>query len=453
VTGSFTTALLYDRYQRRKAQQKWCNVVSHLAQEPLPTTQMPRRITVFLSAPPGDGLRAAREHFHEYVKPVLVAGALDWDVVEGRKEGEVRAGLAARIRRLRRRNGEKGDSEDTEESTEDRLEAFRRGAQIRSWDGVQGDLVLGRHAWKEYVRGLHEGWLGPLDEPQSPRAPTSDASLYFDAEARDIASSPIQFNPTPTPDDRRIKDINNPDTQNETGGSLPEASLPSQPSEKPPEKPPTKPSPTPPYLRPEAYSTSPLPASTPSPFPPSTILPFPHILGFLNTPIRVYRFLTRRYLTDSTGQLVATLVLASNTRSYERGHEYISNADLDGDASSSAPSTEVVEAKTAWEQESILSEEESEWHKSARAPNANDAPDRERPWQEKMVVDDRIGARMRAFDLPAEERDQRLENAEGQVQAKGNEKEGSVHKLSVWLGLRKENGMKGWEMGLVGEED
>lgn len=61
------------------------------------------------SAPPGDGLRAAREHFHEYVKPILVAGAVDWEVIEGRKEGDVRAGLAAKIRRLRRRNGEKGD--------------------------------------------------------------------------------------------------------------------------------------------------------------------------------------------------------------------------------------------------------------------------------------------------------------------------------------------------------
>jgi len=428
-------------------------MVSHLAQEPLPTTQMPRRITVFLSAPPGDGLRAAREHFHEYVKPVLVAGALDWEVIEGRKEGEVRAGLAAKIRRTRRRNGEKGESEDTEETTEDRLEAFRRGAQIRSWDGVQGDLILGRHTWKEYVRGVHEGWLGPLDEPQSPKAPTSDTSLSLDAEARDSAGTPIQVNPTPSLENRQLEGTDILDTQNEIGGSIPEALLPSQPSEKSPEKPPTKPSPTPPYLRPAAYSTSPLSASTPSPLPPSTVLPFPHLLGFFNTPIRVYRFLTRRYLTDTTGQLVATLVLASSTRSYERGHELISNADLDEDASPPAQPTEVVEAQTAWEQERILFEEESEWHKSAWAPNADDAPDRERPWREKMVVDERIGARMCAFDLPAGERDQRLENAEAQMQTKGSEQEGSVHKLSVWLGLRKESGMKGWEMGLVGEED
>lgn len=414
---------------------------------------MPRRITVFLSAPPGDGLRAAREHFHEYVKPVLVAGALDWEVIEGRKEGEVRAGLAAKLRRIRRRNGEKGKSEDIEETAEDRLEAFRRGAQIRSWDGVQGDLILGRHTWKEYVRGLHEGWLGPLDEPQSPRVPTSDASLSLDAEVGDPAASPIQIDPTPSPDEKHPESTDIADTQNEIGGSILEASLPSEPSEKSPQKPSMKPSPTPPYLRPAAYSSSPLLGSTPSPLPPSTVLPFPHLLGFLNTPIRVYRFLTRRYLTDTTGQLVATLVLASNIRSYERGHEFISSADLDEGASPSAQQTEVVEAQTAWEQGRILVEEESEWHKSAWAPNAEDAPDSERPLREKMVVDERIGARMCAFDLPAVERDERLENAEAKMQTKGSAQEGSVHRLSVWLGLRKEDGMKGWEMGLVGEKD
>ena len=81
-------------------------MVSYLAREPLPTTQLPRKFTVFLCAPPGDGLRSAREYFQEYIKPVLVAAAVDWDVVEGRREGEVRAGLAARVRALRRKHGE-----------------------------------------------------------------------------------------------------------------------------------------------------------------------------------------------------------------------------------------------------------------------------------------------------------------------------------------------------------
>ncbi len=131
-------------------------------------TQMPRRITVFLSAPPGDSLRAAREHFHEYVKPLLVAGAMDWDVIEGRKEGDVRAGLAEKIRKRRRKAGEKPPKNaegEAPEGGEDLVEELRGSAGIKDWQGVQGDLVLGRHTWKEYIRGTHEGWLGPLELP------------------------------------------------------------------------------------------------------------------------------------------------------------------------------------------------------------------------------------------------------------------------------------------------
>ncbi|MDI1490737.1 MAG: mitochondrial import inner membrane translocase subunit tim54 [Ramalina farinacea] len=170
VVGSWTSALLYDRYHKKRAQRKWCELVSHIREETIPSNMMPRRITILLAAPPGDGLRVAREHFHEYVKPILVAGAMDWEVIEGRKEGEVRAGLAEKIRMMRRREGEvavieEGDDDEKFER-EESVRALRGAMGIREWEGVRGDLVLGRHTWKEYVTGLHEGWLGPIDAPK-----------------------------------------------------------------------------------------------------------------------------------------------------------------------------------------------------------------------------------------------------------------------------------------------
>ena len=447
ITSSFTAAILYDRYHKRKAQQKWCRVVSHLAQEPLAATQMPRTITVFLSAPPGDGLRAAREHFHEYVKPVLVAGALDWEVIEGRKEGEVRASLAAKIRRLRRRNGEKGKTEDEVQTVEDRLEEFRRGAQVRGWDGLQGDLILGRHTWKEYIRGLHEGWLGPLDGPHNHEAPPSDAiTTATSPQIKEASSSQAEPSSLVASSEGRF----DPVSSNETGELTPEVpSDPSSASEELAEKPPSKPSPASPYLLPVNYPTSPLSNTIPARLPPSMALPFPHLLGFLNTPIRVYRFLTRRYLTDHTGQLVATLVLASNTRDYRLEKEFVSSASLDEDASPSSETSGVVETKTAWEQESVLADEEAEWHKSARAPNGEDSPDLERPWQENMTIDDRVGTRMRTFELPDEEKDQRLLRADEEMRVEAREQVGQLQRLLIWFGLRKEGGLKGWEMGEV----
>ena len=427
-------------------------MVSHLAQEPLPTNQMPRTITVFLSAPPGDGLRTAREHFHEYVKPILVAGALDWEVIEGRKEGEVRSGLATKIRRLRRRNGEAGQTEDTEESAEDRLEGFRRGAQIRSWDGVQGDLILGRHTWKEYIRGMHEGWLGPLDDPHKAEPPLSETTTPL-AESPAVPTASTETHAMSLLEEAQSKTRRIQDETKERPEPTQDASDPAPPPENSVGKPPPKPSPPPPYLKPASYSTSPLSISTPSPLPPSMALPFPHLLGFLNTPIRIYRFLTRRYLTDCTGQLVATLVLASNTRGYQRGQEFVSNTNIDEDASVPTRPTEVVEAQTAWEQESVLVDEENEWHKSAWKPSGEDDPDRERPWKEHMVMDERIAGRMRTFELSAEERDDRLGRGEAEMRVEAREQGGLFRRLSKWLGFHKDEGMKGWEMGLVESEE
>ncbi len=167
ITGSWTAAVMYDRREKKKIQKKWIKVVEHIAQEPLDTQQLPRKVTVFLSAPPADGLVPARDHFHEYVKPILVAAALDWDAVEGRREGDVRAGLAERIRKVRKKRGEKS-AEPIEEGMQELLEATRQRAGVSEWSGHGGRYcIVGRHTWKEYVRGLHEGWLGPLDIPPS----------------------------------------------------------------------------------------------------------------------------------------------------------------------------------------------------------------------------------------------------------------------------------------------
>lgn len=184
---------MYDRHQRKLAERKWCTLVSHLAREPLPVNSLQRKLTIYLSAPPGDGLRSAREYFQEYIKPVLVAAALDWEVVEGRREGDVRAGTAERVRKLRRKGGEAGQAEE-EEDAETLVDQTRYRTGIRDLDGVKGDIVIGRHTWKEYIRGLHEGWLGPLDPPPNPELstllPSSDTAPPDPTPATDTTPPP-----------------------------------------------------------------------------------------------------------------------------------------------------------------------------------------------------------------------------------------------------------------------
>ena len=154
------------------------------------------------------------------------------------------------------------------------------------------------------------------------------------------------------------------------------------------------------------------------------------------------------------------LVLARDTRAFERGREFLSSADPDN-AAPTLPllentETDVIEAATtAWEQESVLVGEEAEWHKSAWTPNKDDEAnrDRERPWKEKMVTDERIGTRMRTFALDVEEEGERVKRAEAEIGKEDREAEGMVDGVLKWLGWRDEGGLPGWEMGKVGREN
>ena len=418
ISGSFVSTLLYDRYHTRRVQQKWCNAVSYLAEEPLPPKTLPRRITIFLAAPPGDSIRAAREHFHEYIKPILVAGALDWEVVEGRREGEVRAGLAEKIRKLRKRNGEAFQSESSDEPPKDEnkeelLYHLRQASGVVEGKGIRGDLILGRHTWKEYIRGLHEGWLGHLHQPS-----------YF---------------PDPAPGVALME------------GSPYEDQAPTDPPA--PEVPPktqAKPQPTSPYISPTDYSSCTISPVLSTPMDPSLPLPLPHLLGFFNTPVRIYRFLTRRRLADDTGRSVAALVIASHSRPYGQSAEYTSPLNPDENSPSAEPSSKgnaVGPAQETWEQEAVLRQEEEEWHKSAWTTSP-EGEAQERIWQEPLIIDNRIGERMRRFILAPSDED----NAAHLDAQRRRQAETVIQKVCKAIGwIEKQKG--GWEMGLQGEEN
>ncbi|KAL8929921.1 MAG: hypothetical protein Q9208_001065 [Pyrenodesmia sp. 3 TL-2023] len=455
VTGSFTTAVLYDRYHKKRAQQRWCNIVSHIAKEPMSTTQMPRRITVFLSAPPGDSLRAVREHFHEYVKPVLVAGAMDWDVIEGRREGDVRAGLAEKIRKRRRNAGEKPANHAEGEAPgedEDLVQQLRDTAGVKDWEGVQGDLVLGRHTWKEYIRGTHEGWLGPLDPPSDPLQapaslsdppqPTPEQSFLANDANSESKPGAASMEPTSGPETQAMQAGDPQSPKEEDKAKDAENGKPKE-EEKP--KTPTQPLP---YTSPSAYPSATLPSSIPEALPPSTILPFPHLLGFLNTPIRIYRFLNRRHLADETGRELAALVLARHVRACKVNTDFASSADPDAlptdTARQLADSADVVPTRQRWEQEGILEGEEKDWHKSAWQDRTGEE---ERVWKDRTVIDPRVGERMRLFELGKDDEERAKKDDGVEPSAKG-----MWENVKEMVGWEEDSSVKGWEHGLVGEE-
>lgn len=379
VTGSWTAAVMYDRREKKRIQKKWTRVVKHIAHEPLDVQQLARKVTVYVSAPPGDGLVPARDHFHEYVKPILVAAALDWDAIEGRREGDVRAGLAERIRKLRKQRGE-ASVEPVEEGLEEALEGLRQRAGVKAWDGISGDIVIGRHTWKEYVRGLHEGWLGPLDPP-TPLAVGETKPLEYPVAQIEESVSP------PTPTEPTVVHA----TDDASPQALPDTPLPTE-TDKPidNETKPKKKKQPPPFIKPTEYENAPLSRNCPQALGPAAAIPFPNLLGFWNFPIRMYRFLNKRHVADDIGRQTAAAVLGAY-RPFEVAGETANVSGREGDSAQ-------------WEQQRLLAHEEDDYHKTAK-DRSKDEESKERVWLDDMVLDSRIAERMRRFVIDAEVED------------------------------------------------
>lgn len=396
ITGSFTAAVIYDKREKKRAQRKWCKLVEHVAKEPLDSHSMPRKLTVFLEAPPTDGLRISQDHFKEYVKPILVASGLDWEFIQGRKEGDVRAELAERIRNQR--------SPPELKTEEDSVGDVRRKNDIQEFEGPRGDIVIGRHTWKEYVRGVHEGWLGPLTEPAKPLVESSSTEEKEpEATIETLPGVTITGN---------LRDADTPPTDT---AETPAKTETDDKAKKPPQPPP--------FITTTEYISAPTPAGLPAELDPSQPISFPHILGFLNTPIRLYRFLNRRVLADSIGRETAAIILSTyrpyhttssiseeTSTSFSPDTQSDSQSPTNTSDSSSPPVPQTHEIQTA------LLAEEKEWHKKARVRTEGEA---ERTWLEPVILDQRIASRMRRFELTAEDEEKARKIVVPEIEVEG----------------------------------
>ncbi|KAK1755868.1 mitochondrial import inner membrane translocase subunit Tim54 [Echria macrotheca] len=377
ITASVSAAIIYDKREKKRATARWAHAVEHLRKEPVhdPLGQV-RKLTIYLSSPPGDGLRIAQDHYTDYVKPILAASGLDWEFVQGRREGDVRAVVAEKVRKIRRGWETNPDEVPDREPTKDEMiERHRKMRGIEDYSGVRGDVVIGRHTWKEYVRGLHEGWLGPLTPPPEPE-PVVEATL------------------DPKPEDEK----------------------PAEEEAKPKRPPQPRP-----YNTTNDYPAESLPLLTPSEFNPAVPIREPHILGFLNTPTRMYRFFNRRKLADEIGRDVAAAVLCT----------YREFKQLPNPGTDSATADEQV-----YEQEKELAWEEKDWLKSVWK---EDEPKEEGPTSEvkekilarPMVIDSRVASHMRRFEITPEEEARARQIVIPEEEVEGWTK-GKLRKLYRW---------------------
>jgi mitochondrial import inner membrane translocase subunit TIM54 len=327
-------------------------------------------------------------------------------VIEGRKEGDVRYGAAEQIRRLRRRAGEKSEQPEAEVVDANAVvQEIRDRIGITMEPGARGDLVLGRHTWKEYVRGVHEGWLGPLSAPPEPESAPSP-------EAEPVTEAPVH-----TTGD--ASDSADQQTIHESSGQTDEAKKEDEKKkteeEKKTEEAKKKPYPPPSYLLPSAYASSNLAPTTPEVFEPSQPIHQQHLLGFLKTPTRIWNYLNQRHLADRIGRETAAIVLAAS-RPYSTDASTFDTPPLSNDASPSP--VDLTQPTSRHEQASVLAHEEQGWHKSVRKPR-KEGDDSERIWTADIVLDARIADRMRRFELDFDEaaRAERIGKGEEQGRA------------------------------------
>lgn len=375
ITATVSAAIIYDKREKKRATARWAHAVEHLAKEPLNNAVgNVRKLTIYLSNPPGDGLRIAQDHYTDYVKPILAASGLDWEFVQGRREGDVRAVAAEKVRKIRR--GWEGDGDeptDREPTKEELVERYRKLRGIEDYSGVRGDVVIGRHTWKEYVRGLHEGWLGPLAPPPEPE-PLSELASESSSEEKSAEEEPKPKRPP------------QPKPHNTTND----------------------------------YPAQSLPLLTPNEFPPVAPIREPHILGFLNTPTRMYRFFNRRKLADDIGREVAAVCLCTY-------REFKQSSNLE---SESATTDEQI-----YEQQEELAWEERDWLKSVwKEDDAKDAVKSEvteKILARPIVIDSRIAHRMRRFELSPDDEARAMQIVVPEEEIEGWTK-GKLRKLYRW---------------------
>ncbi|PNH45200.1 hypothetical protein VD0004_g2592 [Verticillium dahliae] len=381
ITTAFSAAVIYDKREKKRATARWARAVAPLATELIDNpSQLPRKLTVLLEAPPGEGLRVAQDHFIEYVKPVLAASGLDWDFVQGRQQGDVRAAVAEKIRR-KRRLAERPDEEllPTEENVRD---AVRAKNQIPEYQGDAGDIVIGRNTWKEYIRGLHEGWLGPLDAPVQPEPETKPEPVL----SAEPVVTPVADALAETVEEAEKKAADAKAAEEKAAEE--KAAEEKKKEEEKKKRPPQPPS----YNSTADYAAAHLPPTLPEQLAPAAPIQFPHILGFFNTFTRLKRFLNRRALADDIGREVAAACFAAH-REWREGEPGASSDD----------------DELRLEQQRVLAHEEKNWVKSVweeeKAPEEGKEaePPREKVWPKPMVLDTRIASRMRRFEVQPED--------------------------------------------------
>ncbi|KAG9004303.1 mitochondrial import inner membrane translocase subunit tim54 [Tulasnella sp. JGI-2019a] len=299
----------YDRQQCKLIRQSYIDKVKHLSQEPMRPWELPRKVTVYACKWPGDDQHdRSAKWFRTYVKPILVAAAVDYELKNGNQHGGLAQRIAEDIRD--RRRIELGIDPAPEERPPPGPPQPKDHKRRREMAG--GIILIGRHTFKEYMEGLKRGWSMSLAKMDGDDALSKELENdgHFDELAppeNDSAESESKATP-PSP-----------------AAQSPIIFSPMQLKMPPPSKPP------PPPAQPRIPPHLDVPPVQIPQQPPLTLVPYTSLLGFLNIPFMIYGYFNHRK-DVRIGAEAAYRVIVNETRPFNEPAS--DSQSLDQDSSS-----------------------------------------------------------------------------------------------------------------------
>lgn len=283
--------------------------MQHLAEVSVHTLERPRRVAVFGCRWPGDEeYEQSLKYFRKYVKvsslsyipsqlethltrivsqPILVAAAVDYDLIKCKRQGDLAAYVEDQTRARRRLDA----GLDSDPESLRMLPTYKNPQERRQVELQGGWIVVGRPALKELLAGLYRGWNGTLARVDREEALANELESdgHFDEPPEDEDSPTL-----PPP----------PSTQHHTSpvlGALATQLSQSQLSLRPR----SSSSSTPEELAP-IDPTAPLPA-----LPPIALVPFLNHIGIPQVPLMILDFFNQRHKVRSGAEVGYQIVMGA----------------------------------------------------------------------------------------------------------------------------------------------
>lgn len=223
---------------------------------------------------------------------MLVAAAIDYDVVTGRRHGDLARELASRIKEKRRIDAGL-------QSPPPQIISLLTPEQHAARQLAGGSLIIGRQTFKEYMEGLRRGWTEPpvaVDREEVIAQALHDDGRFDEREDSSLSAG-LEGEPEPTTS--RLQDVA------KQFSPLRQRPVPSASEEQPTatseqaerlfeDSATALEQPSPPL----DIRTAPAPDAIP-PQPPLLLVPFTNYLGFTQIPLMIYDFFNRRALVRS----------------------------------------------------------------------------------------------------------------------------------------------------------